>query len=683
MNTYNNNLHASVMDSLRNQELETKSTDSKVNASVFSLYYADDAKVSAIEKHSKAKSALLEKATIKQLAVENSNASTNVLEATTHEKEYVDRAASNTAVSAANMQVAANAIIKLASDIGSIFTILGAADLNSDIYQQCQEAYEKISETAYCAEITSQHAMEASTLTAQVTAETVVERATVTNLSVTKLLKIAEEEYIKSSEIVDADNANMALASKLATKSEGILEKSHVYYLSAESAYKKSNNALNINLTVPVKNQSSNGFTVDFDFIQMPFLLTNGSDSPLYPVEAYYVMLVKETKTSIFSISNAENALQKSTKALPLCVKYPATNKAIAEGTDSCSIEIKRSNALDTDGDPIALGQNYSAFVLAVYDTAYKKNLNNFEDYLSAPSATFMLTNQLVAPQFNDAKVAVNDNTNNMCVIDNVLTFSVSGNADKNVEYRCMFLPQEKDEMKAILSKEAMEEKLVTLELSATEHKVEIEAINERYAEYMAANEVELKELREKQDINQKMVGRLRYKYSAENVAGAEVALNKLRELAIGLKGLEKELIKEQILLSAVEDEMAIISSSLDENKNENNPKVKLAKLKANIKPLHFFFNETLAAHVPVGSYVKAIPVIQKAKKGAVSTSADYSCVLEPGITDNFGNMLVNDNYYVPVVLAVSSENEQKAVQYSSALSDFNATPMFKYKAQS
>ena len=38
MNTYNNNLHASVMDSLRSQELETKSTDSIVNASVFSLY---------------------------------------------------------------------------------------------------------------------------------------------------------------------------------------------------------------------------------------------------------------------------------------------------------------------------------------------------------------------------------------------------------------------------------------------------------------------------------------------------------------------------------------------------------------------------------------------------------------------------------------------------------------------
>ena len=113
------------------------------------------------------------------------------------------------------------------------------------------------------------------------------------HISGKKLLKIAEEEYIKSSEIVDADNANMALASKLATKSEGILEKSHVYYLSAESAYKKSNNALNINLTVPAKNQSSNGFTVDFDFIQLPFLLTNGSDSPLYPVEAYYVMLVK------------------------------------------------------------------------------------------------------------------------------------------------------------------------------------------------------------------------------------------------------------------------------------------------------------------------------------------------------------------------------------------------------
>ncbi len=682
MNTYNNNLHASVMDSLRSQELETKSTDSKVNAAVFSLYYADDAKVNAVEKHTKAKSALLDKAGVKKLAVENSNTSTNVLTATKHEKEYVDRAVSNAAVSATNVQIAATAIVKLASDMGSIFTILGAADLNSDIYQQCREAYQKISETAYCAEVTSQHAMEASTLTAQVTAGTVVQRATVTNESVTKLLKIAEGEYSAASAIVDADNANMALASKTATAAEGILEKSRVYNLSAESAYKKSNRDLNMNISVPTESQSSDGFTVNFDFIQMPFATTVGANSPLYPVQDYYVMLVKEKKTSIFSMSNAENVLLNSSVEKPLFIKYPVTGETVSEGTDSCSIIVNRSEAFDTDGDAIALGQNYAVFVLAVYETTYKKNLNNFEDYLSAPSSTFMLTDQLLSPNFDLAIVGVKDNVNNMCVIDNVLTFNVAGNNDKNVEYRCMFLPQEKDMIKAILSKEAIEKKLVGLELKATEYKVEIEAINENLTEYKATNQDELKKLREKQEIYQKMVGRLRYKYTDEHVAAAETSLNRLRELAIGLQTLEQELQKEAALLDTVEDETAIILASIKENSEENNPKVKLAKLKANIKTLNFFFNDTLATHVPFGSYFTATAVVKKAKKGT-SESVDCICVLEPGVTDNFGNMLVDGNYYTPVVLTISTEDEKNAVKYSNSLSDFNATPMFKFKAQS
>jgi hypothetical protein len=391
-------------------------------------------------------------------------------------------------------------------------------------------------------------------------------------------------------------------------------------------------------------------------------------------------MLVKEKKTSIFSMSNAENVLQNSAIEKPLFIKYPVAGEAISEGVDSCSIDILRSKAFDTDGDAIGLGQNYAVFVLAVYETAYKKNLNNFEDYLSAPSATFMLTDLLFSPNFDLAKVGVNNNANNMCVIDNVLTFNVAGNNDENVEYRCMFLPQEKDLMKAVLSKEAVAEKLVGLELKATEYKVEIEALNENLTEYKTTNQDELKELRDKHDINHSMVGRSRHKYSAEHVAAAEKALRRLRELALGLQALERELQKETTLLDAVEDEIAIILSTLKENTDENNPKVVLAKLKSDIKKLSFFFNDTLAAHVPVGSYFPATQTVKKAKKGGVET-VDGSCILEPGITDNFGNMLVEGNYYTPVVLTISAENEQNAVKYSNSLSDFNATPMFQYKA--
>ena len=83
---------------------------------------------------------------------------------------------------------------------------------------------------------------------------------------------------------------------------------------------------------------------------------------------------------------------------------------------------------------------------------------------------------------------------------------------------------------------------------------------------------------------------------------------------------------------------------------------------------------------MPVGSYFPATQVVKKPTKTNAG-SIDGSCVLESGITDNFGNMLVEGNYYTPVVLSISAENEANAVQYSNSLSAFNSTPMFKYKA--
>jgi len=549
MNTYNDNLHATVMDSLHSQELEKKSTQSTVNISIFSLYYADDAKVTAIEKYNKVRNTLLEKALVKKQAIENNTTSSSVLTASNNEKEYVDRAASNAANSARNVQIAATAIVKLASDIGSIFTILGAADFSSNLYQECNIAYEKISETAYCAEVTSQHAMEASTLTAKVTAGTVLERATVSNRSVTELLEIAKTEYNSVSAIVDKNNANMEIANKVAMAAQSVLEKSHLYNLAAASVYKKINRDSNMNLSVPIKSQSSEGFTVDFNFIKMPFATT--TDSLLYPVQNYYVMIVKEKKTAIFSMSDAENVLQKNTTEKPLFIKYPVAGKMISAGTDSCSIKVNCNDAFDTDGEPIELGQNYTVFVLAVYETAYKKNLNNFEDYLSAPSSTFMLTDQLISPNFDQAKIGINNNANNMCVIDNVLTFSVSGNNDKNVAYRCMFLPQENDLTRSTLSKEAMEKKI------------------------------------------------------------------------------------------------------------------------------NFIFNDTLAPHVAIGNYLLATQIVIKGTPETINGS----CIIEPGTTDIFGNLLVNGNFYTPVVLTISNENGQDAIKYSNSLSAYNSTPMFKYES--
>ncbi|WP_422360470.1 hypothetical protein [Reichenbachiella sp.] len=679
MNTYNDNLHTNVVNSLRDLELKVKSTASRVNAATFSLYYAEDAKVNAIDKHEKARTKLEHKAAVKKQAVENSNISANVLKATEKEKNYVATAVLNAATCAANVQVASSAIVKLASDIGSMITILGAADLNTDIYNQCQDAYNKINDTARCAEVVSQHAMEASTLAAEVTANVVADRATSTNKSVLELLAVAENEYVKTSAVVDADNADMSLASKIAKEQEGLLEKAKIYNLSAKSVLKKSSRSLNINLYVPKKGMSSSGLTVSFDFIDLPFDQEENTKNPLYPIQDYYVILVKEKKVSMFSISNAESVLMSSTSSKPLYTKYKTP-----KGDDLpafAQVELSVGKTFDSDGDPIQLGKNYAAFVLAVYEIEYKKTLNNFEDFLSAPSAAFMLTQVLNSPTFDVEKVSKHNNVNNMCVIDNKLTFEVESHNDKNIEYRCMFLPQSRIQAETALAKKDAQAELLKLELKASEYQVEIQEIEENLMKFKTANQDELKELMDKEEVHIRMAKNVRKRYTDEHVEEAQQAITRLTELREELGYLEDQLEKVQALHDQVTTQISENPASMTPEEAQNNPKVRLARLKSNIKPLGFFFNKTLAEHVPVGSFSLATTTLKKGK-GKASDIVEGSVTIEPETTDNFGNLLEEGKYYVPVVLRVINDLEPNPEQYSSSISDFNSTPMFQYTPQ-
>lgn len=50
MSSYNENLNASVATSLQAQELKLSTTQAQLNAGMFTLYYAEDAKITAQEK---------------------------------------------------------------------------------------------------------------------------------------------------------------------------------------------------------------------------------------------------------------------------------------------------------------------------------------------------------------------------------------------------------------------------------------------------------------------------------------------------------------------------------------------------------------------------------------------------------------------------------------------------------
>ena len=71
------------------------------------------------------------------------------------------------AVSAANTQISTNAIVKLASDIGDICSILNAVDYDSNLFIAIKEIKPQISAVDYNAELLSRDAMDISIMAAE------------------------------------------------------------------------------------------------------------------------------------------------------------------------------------------------------------------------------------------------------------------------------------------------------------------------------------------------------------------------------------------------------------------------------------------------------------------------------------------------------------------------------------
>ncbi|MCG8574683.1 MAG: hypothetical protein MI810_07350 [Flavobacteriales bacterium] len=491
MNTYNDNLRSSVVDSLNEQELEQKKMEASMNASKFTLYYAQEATITDAEKLDEAEQDSDKKAAVKKGAVTNSNNSINVLTSAKQQKQFSDLSVSNAAVSAANVQIATNAVVKLASDMGSISSIINAADYGTDIYDLCKTTKHYMDITASHAEVTSQYAMESSALMSEVSSANVEAQATVANTSIQDLLKIATSEYDAANEQVTADNEALAVASAKEKVAEGNLEDANTDYYAANSAYTLMNSELNMslttaNVTFPVNTvEGELKFQISFDALLSPFPKVTKTSLGIekidytYPVQEYAVFIVKSNKSGIFNIATAENIFNVDTD--PSTV---ATTKRLIsvpnDGKDSYEIDADVSEYTtlrDTDNERIEFGKSYVVFVFAKYLESYKSEINNFENFLSASSPIFTLTSELGGPIASNITVESEEEDLSMVTEFDVIEIDVSNgtkkfeirkereedlnkkflrqtmqfklnesvNKGQDVEYRCMFIPANSD----------------------------------------------------------------------------------------------------------------------------------------------------------------------------------------------------------------------------------------------
>lgn len=647
MSSYNENLNASVVASLQAQELKLNSTQTLLNANMFTLYYAEDAKITAQEKLEQTEKSYSEQEIVNEEAVANNNIATNLLATANQEKEINLQSVSNTAVAAANVQIATNAITKLASDMGSIVSILNAADYGSQIYEQAIAVNQLMNNTAYNAEVTSQLAMEASSLTAEITASTVADMAAKTATSVSDLLTVLKSQLDATTALQITENAALASAATAKKKAEGALIDSKVDYDAASGSYIDTNKALNLNLHVI--NKSNTGFTAQFSPYLNPFNNSNeiNSSNNNSPVENYYVFVVKESEKSTFSLSMAEGLITNSRIAIPVTTNQTATQIAI---------EIEIANYLDSNQDPIKLGENYVVFVFAQFTLNYKKALNNFEDFLTAGSASFVLTNKLNSPTSKAITMSTNDIP--------TLTFNVTGNNSYPVAYRCMFLP---DNTELINAQFSTNSQLTLEEAIIKEINIEIQNHDTNqplFNQDLQTLSAELKNLIESQQkINDNI------KALETDADGTPVTTNDNTDQNAELETITSKINKLKEQINELTTSQNSYSNSEDGTLNSQNKTPNPG----------FYFNELIANNVTDGNFI--LP-----NNSQITSDATKTTVILPlpvNATDNFGNPLIEGNSYIPVILSVATGSINLVKQYSSSLSDFRTTATFIYNSKS
>ncbi len=299
MNTYNDNLLVAVTGTLSTIAAEQSKRESEQTVAEYNLYYAVGAQLLAQDKLKQVEGEYDKTMLINDQGVANSNQANDLMNYAETTDQNVTAVVTNTATVAQNVQAAANAILKLASNIGSANNIVRASDHDTDLQKMTEKANNVINETAYQAELTSQLAMEASTIASQIISKQVLLDVTATKALFDEMGKRTQADLTTLTQSRIADTDKLIAANSTQQAAEGSLKKTKQQYQAAQQAYEIANSDLNFDLKVDgIKRDRIN---LSFDPLLPPFgdkQSNNGTE--------YYMTVVKASIKDSFSFDIAE-----------------------------------------------------------------------------------------------------------------------------------------------------------------------------------------------------------------------------------------------------------------------------------------------------------------------------------------------------------------------------------------
>ncbi|MFT5654516.1 MAG: hypothetical protein ACI9XU_000230 [Arenicella sp.] len=396
MTIYDTNLHIAVDEILGTTAARKQKTNSAKISAQYSLYFAQGGLITANEKLAKVGKKYDTAHDIDDQGVENINLATNLSKTTAAIGTNVAATVINTATAAADVQVAAVAVSKLAADIGAAFNLASASDPKDDIYRMAKKVNKLIKETSFKAELASKLAMSASTASAEMISPVLVAEAAAVQSEIENVLKTTRAEFEKLQTQRSIDNQRVAAASIQERAAEGVLRDTMSEYRAVAEALTNSNRQLNNNLLLMMKSTSEDiSFDITFDAYKYPFsetlldLKTVPEDSKDSVNNAhaikYRVVFVNAGEAAQFTQDKAE-------------VNFSENKSYFHKVSPSEQNDLEFSALCDSGGKALKLGNPYVAFLFIQLPQAYKQKLRDFSDVLSAPTQEFTPSYQLPVP---------------------------------------------------------------------------------------------------------------------------------------------------------------------------------------------------------------------------------------------------------------------------------------------
>lgn len=393
MNTYNESLQKTVIDTLSSLSLTQSQLQSSKTTVEYTLYHAQGAVVTA---HKKLEGTRLDVTTWRNITDQsliNENQAFNLLASATDANADVTASITNVATAASNVQIASNAISALASDIGAALNITTASLFETDLYNKIQNSNSFINEVANEAKKIAKDAMKASGYTSEITSSEVLAQTTSLKSKIDGIFKSNQAELDKFSKLVIAETTQYEKDSQSERQAEGSLIDAQREVEAINDVYKNANGQLNQMLTVTVNSATQIG--VCFSALPNPFPTFYSPGASVIPIPdakpIYYLALLPAQNQTLFSIGQAEQLFEqrppKDTSRFHEVSATPDVSKPLL-------VELTE----DVYGDPIKAGDSYVAFLFIVLSKEYKQYVSNFSDLLSAPSQPFTPASTLPCP---------------------------------------------------------------------------------------------------------------------------------------------------------------------------------------------------------------------------------------------------------------------------------------------